>query len=153
MSEYLADPRSPETFESCRLNWTEFDRNGEAVALHRDLLKLRRDHPAFTQQQPRALDGSVLGPEAFVLRFFGDSGDDRLLLVNLGLDLDLRSIPDPLAAPPEGSLWDILWSSEHPSYGGSGTPPIETESGWHLPGHAAVVMAAQRAEKGDDAGT
>jgi maltooligosyltrehalose trehalohydrolase len=153
MSEYLADPRSPETFESCRLDWAEFDRNVEAVALHRDLLQLRRDDPAFARQQPGTLDGAMLGPEAFVLRFFGDAGDDRLLLVNLGLDLDLRSIPDPLVAPPEDSLWYVLWSSEHPSYGGSGTPPIETESGWHLPGHAAVVMAAQRSEKGDDAGT
>ncbi|WP_046862640.1 malto-oligosyltrehalose trehalohydrolase [Microvirga massiliensis] len=153
MSEHLADPRSPETFESCRLDWAEFDRNVEAVALHRDLLKLRRDHSAFARQRPGALDGAVLGSEAFVLRFFGDAGDDRLLLVNLGLDLDLRSIPDPLVAPPEDRLWYVLWSSEHPSYGGSGTPPIETESGWHLPGHAAVVMAAQRFEKGDDAGT
>jgi maltooligosyltrehalose trehalohydrolase len=153
MSEYLADPRSPETFESCRLDWAEFDRNVEAVALHRDLLKLRRDHPAFAQQRLGALDGAVLGPEAFVLRFFGDAEDDCLLLVNLGLDLDLRSIPDPLVAPPEDRLWYVLWSSEHPSYGGSGTPPIETESGWHLPGHTAVVMAAQRSERGNEAGT
>jgi maltooligosyltrehalose trehalohydrolase len=31
----------------------------------------------------------VLGPEAFVLRFFGAHNDDRLLVVNLGSDLHL----------------------------------------------------------------
>jgi maltooligosyltrehalose trehalohydrolase len=151
MSERLADPRSPETFEACRLDWGEFERNAEAVALHRDLLSLRRDDPAFARQQHHALDGAVLGPEAFVLRFFGEHDDDRLLIVNLGPDLYLRSIPDPLVAPPEGHLWQVRWSSEHPVYGGGGTPPIETDEGWHLPGHAAVVMAPGSAEDVTDA--
>ena len=31
--------------------------------------------------------GAVLGAEAFLLRFFGERGDDRLLLINLGIDV------------------------------------------------------------------
>ena len=31
------------------------------------------------------------GRDAFVLRFFGEDGDDRLLVVNLGTDLHLES--------------------------------------------------------------
>ena len=52
------------------------------------------------------VDGAVLGPEAFVLRFFGENGSDRLLLVNLGRDLDLDSAPEPLLAPPAGMRVD-----------------------------------------------
>ena len=66
---------------------------------------------------------------------------DRLLLVNLGRDLDLDAAPEPLLAPPGGCRWTVEWSSESREYDGSGTPPIEDETrGWHLPGHAAVVL-------------
>ena len=109
--------------------------------MHRDLLRLRREDEVFSRQQPRGLDGAVLGPEAFVLRFFGDGGDDRLLLVNFGRDLNLNPAPEPLLAPPEGRLWKVLWSSEDCRYGGSGTPPLETKLNWLIPGHAAVAMA------------
>jgi maltooligosyltrehalose trehalohydrolase len=142
MRERLADPKARETFEACKLDWSERERHEEAVALHRDLLRLRREDPIFAQQRRGAVDGAVLGPEAFLLRFFGRGGDDRLLLVNLGRDFMRRSIPEPLVAPPEGRAWRLLWSSEDPAYGGGGTPPIETDERWRLPGHAAVVLAA-----------
>ena len=105
-------------------------RSGKATrryALHRDLLQLRREDPVFRAQKPRGVDGAVLAPEAFVLRFFGDGGDDRLLLVNLGRDLHLDPAPEPLLAPPENAVWDVLWSSEDPRYGGDGTAPPDTE--------------------------
>jgi maltooligosyltrehalose trehalohydrolase len=110
------------------------------VALHRDLLRLRREEPVFRAQRRGGLDGAVLGPEALVLRFFGTAGDDRLLIVNLGRDLALRPAPEPLLAPPEGMVWEPLWSSEDPRYDGGGTAPLEGEDGWQLPGHAAVVL-------------
>ena len=40
----------------------------------------------------------MLSERAFVLRFFGDNGDDRLLVVNLGYDLYLDVAPEPLLA-------------------------------------------------------
>jgi maltooligosyltrehalose trehalohydrolase len=141
MQARLADPSAPATFAACKLDWDERARNREALALHRDLLGLRRTDPVF-RAQGKGLDGAVLGPEAFLLRFFGEGGDDRLLLVNLGRDLERRSIPDPLVAPPQGRSWALLWSSEDPAYGGGGTPPIEGEA-WRIPGHAAVVLAAR----------
>jgi maltooligosyltrehalose trehalohydrolase len=141
MRRLLHAPEDWNTFAACKLDWSEFERNAHAVALHRDLLRLRREDTVFAQQRQGAVDGSVLGSEAFVLRYFGRD-DDRLLLVNLGRDLERRSIPDPLLAPPEGRGWRLLWSSEHPDYGGSGTPPIETKERWRIPGHAAVVMTS-----------
>jgi maltooligosyltrehalose trehalohydrolase len=139
----VPDPDSPETFERCKLDFSERERHASCYGLHRDLLRLRREDPVF--RSPGWLDGAVLGPEAFVIRFFapfeGDGGGDRLLLVNLGADLDLEPIPEPLLAPLTGLRWEVLWSSEDPRYGGGGAPPPENEEGcWRLPGQAAVVM-------------
>ena len=70
---------------------------------------------------------------------------ERLLVVNFGRDLHLTSAPEPLLAPPENCAWEILWSSEHPQYGGDGTAPLDTELNWTIPGHAAVVLAPKNA--------
>ncbi len=136
----FADPGSEETFNRCKLNFAERECHAEVYRLHRDLLRLRREDAVFRARRPVGVDGAVLGPEAFVLRFFGDDGDDRLLLVNLGLDLHLDPAPEPLLAPPEGKVWGVLWSSEAAEYGGHGTAPPETEENWRIPGHAAVVL-------------
>jgi maltooligosyltrehalose trehalohydrolase len=136
----VPDPESPATFESCKLDLAERQRHAPCYALHRDLLRLRRDDAALGARG--RLDGAVLGPEAFLLRFFAEKpGEDRLLVVNLGMDLGLETVPEPLLAPPAGLRWSVLWSSEEPRYGGSGAPPPEDEHGcWRLPGAAAVVM-------------
>ncbi|MFO1058725.1 MAG: malto-oligosyltrehalose trehalohydrolase [Dongiaceae bacterium] len=143
MQERLPDPEDRATFERCRLDHGECERHREALALHRDLIRLRREDAVLGQVPAGGLDGAVLSQAAFVLRFFGAEGDDRLLLVNLGRDLDLRPAPEPLLAPPEGASWRLLWSSEDPAYGAAGTPPAEGEFGWHLPGNAALVMTAE----------
>lgn len=140
MKERLARPHDEETFLKCKLDFRERESHGEIYEMHGDLLKLRREDKVFSAQRAHGVDGAVLGMEAFVLRFFADGGDDRLLLINLGADLHLNPAPEPLLAPPENSFWKILWSSEDPRYGGSGTAPLETEEGWCVPGHAAVVM-------------
>lgn len=142
----LRDPAAPETFELCKLDFAERKRNEKVYQMHRDLLKLRREDPAFCAQRRGGVDGAVLAEEAFVLRFFGGSADDlnsledRLLVVNLGRDLILNPAPEPLLAPPLEQEWSILWSSEDPWYGGLGTPPIETTENWMIPGHAAIVL-------------
>ena len=149
----LPDPAAPETFGRCKLDLSERGAHREVYELHRDLLRLRRTDAAFSAQEPRGLDGAVLGAEAFVLRFFGRvSDDDRLLVVNLGADLGLNPAPEPLLAPPPGRVWRTLWSSEDYRYGGTGTPPLETRNNWCIPGEAAVALApADPAEAGDPA--
>jgi maltooligosyltrehalose trehalohydrolase len=139
----LDDPGDERTFEKSKLDLSERRRHSAIYEMHRDLLRLRREDSVFGDQGGRAggLDGAVLGGEAFVLRFFGEDNDDRLLLVNLGLDLRLTPAPEPLLAPPEGMEWRLLWSSEDPRYGGLGTPPLDTEKNWLLPGQAAMALA------------
>jgi maltooligosyltrehalose trehalohydrolase len=137
---YLADPGSLNTFERCKIDWSERERHADVYALHVELLRLRREESAFRDGAARRIDGAVLGPEALVLRFFSDDGDDRLLLVNLGRDLHGQIVPEPLLAPPRGCVWETAFSTEHPRYGGGGTAPVETNEGWRIAGHAAVVL-------------
>lgn len=139
-SEDVPDPLDPATFERCQLRFDERRTHAEALALHADLLRLRRADPVFRAQRPGGVEGAVLGPEAFLLRFFGEDADDRLLLVNLGTDLRLDPAPEPLLAPPLGGEWALLWSSEEPRYGGAGTPPALPEGVFSAPGQAALVM-------------
>jgi maltooligosyltrehalose trehalohydrolase len=137
----LPDPADPATFERCKLDFAERERHAGIYAMHVDLLKLRREDPAFSAQRRRGVDGAVLADEAFVLRYFTDGGGDRLLIVNFGGDLHLDPAPEPLLAPPADRRWDVLWSSEDARYGGSGTPALDSEDNWRLPGHAAVALA------------
>jgi maltooligosyltrehalose trehalohydrolase len=137
----LPDPASLATFEQCRLDHGERERNREAWALHRDLNRLRREDPVLRRQGEDGLDGAVLGERAFVIRLFGKDGDDRLIVVNLAADEHLAPAPEPLLAPPEGRLWTVLWSSETQSYGGCETFAPDSADGWRLPGEATVVLA------------
>ncbi|CAO3400132.1 malto-oligosyltrehalose trehalohydrolase [Azospirillum palustre] len=142
MQAALPKPHAEDSFTRCKLNHRERESNAAVWALHRDLLRLRREDSVFAAQRVGGLDGAVLGEEAFVLRFFGEEeGDDRLVLVNLGRDLTLRALADPLLAPPLDGAWTVLWSSEEPAYGGCGTAAVEQPDGaWRLPGHAALVL-------------
>ena len=130
-----------ESFAKSRLDHGERERNAEALALHTDLLALRH-RDGVLGGLARSVDGAVLAPEAFLLRFFGAEAGDRLLLVNLGGDVDLSPVPEPLLAPPEGGRWTLLWSSELPRYGGQGTPAIRLDDVIYLPGYCAVVFTS-----------
>jgi maltooligosyltrehalose trehalohydrolase len=135
----LPDPADPATFIRCKVDFADRTKHGEAYALHEDLLRLRREDPVMRMQGAGGLDGAVLGDDAFLLRFFDDEENDRLLVVNFGRDLHLSPAPEPLLASPADE-WQILWSSEDPNYGGGGTPPLDADENWRLPGHAAVVL-------------
>jgi maltooligosyltrehalose trehalohydrolase len=148
MQARVPSPSNREIFEQSKLDPARREKgvHAEALALHRDLLRLRREDTTLRAGQRRgALDGAVLGPDALVIRWFdpNELGQDRLLLLNLGVELRLGVIAEPLLAPPVENLkWRVLWSSESPQYGGRGTPEPETEAqNWRLTGHAALLMA------------
>jgi maltooligosyltrehalose trehalohydrolase len=138
----LPAPEDPLTFERCKLDLSERERNGAAYAMHRDLLALRRRDPVFGADDVE-IDGAGLGRSAFVLRFFGGPDGDRLLLVNFGSQVRLHIVNEPLLAPPEAQRWRPMWSSDDPRYGGEGAPHIERWSGWIVPGQAAVALTSR----------
>ena len=141
------DPADSRTFVRCKLDWSERRRHADALDLHRDLLRLRREDPVIRTRAPRSLDGAVLGDAAFVLRFFGHDGDDRLLVVNLGGRFHAEPLAEPLVAPPYSRTWTTVLSTESPKYGGWGSPPVETnDDGWWIPAECAVLLAPTHAE-------
>jgi maltooligosyltrehalose trehalohydrolase len=143
MRATLDDPGARSTFEKCKLDPAERERNVGALALHRDLVALRHDDPTVRSQGAHGVDGAVLGPSAFVIRLFGETElADRLLVVNLGGDLTLVPAPEPLLAPPAAACWSLVWSSEHPRYGGHGVSPPDTDDGWRIRGESASLLAA-----------
>lgn len=143
IQQRLPDPGDPRTFERSKLDPSEREKHAEILALHRDLLTMRRDDPVFAAQNAKAIDGAALGPDAFLLRYFGGKNGDRLLLVNFGRDLGLGPIPQPLLAPPAGRQWRMAWSSEDPKYGGFGNPFHEFTDRWILHGECTAVLTSQ----------
>jgi maltooligosyltrehalose trehalohydrolase len=136
-------PDDAATFRRCKLDWRERDAHDRALALHRDLLRLRREDPVL-QAQLATLDGTVMTEQAFAIRYFGGELGDRLLVVNMGRRLHFDPAAEPLLAPPRGQRWVTRWSSEEPCYGGWGTPPVDADgSGWSLPAECAVVLFPQ----------
>jgi len=140
----IADPSDPKTFQRCKLDFSERRKHPEFVALCRDLIRLRREDRNFSRQERGNVDGAVLGPHAFVLRYFGSLGDDRLLVINLGKILPLEVAPEPLLGPAGPGGWRTLWSSEAKRYGGPGEVAVESKTGWRLPTEAAVVLRPRR---------
>jgi maltooligosyltrehalose trehalohydrolase len=140
MQAELVDPCDPDSFRRSKLDFSDRAAHADLYALHRDLLTLRRQDAVFREHDANRLHGASLGSDALLLRFLGPAAQSRLLLVNFGGELCLESISQPLVAPPEGKRWAILWSSEDPRYGGSGTPPLDTSQGWHVPAEAAVAL-------------
>jgi maltooligosyltrehalose trehalohydrolase len=139
--EALDDPGDVKTFERCKLDFRERHTHAAAYALHRDLIRLRRESAAFRSQRWGGIDGAVLSEAAFVLRYFtADPSDTRLVIVNLGPDLNRASFAEPLLAPPDGHDWHLAWSSEHPRYGGGGIGP-RADDQWGIPAQSTTVLA------------
>jgi maltooligosyltrehalose trehalohydrolase len=138
----LAPPEDRGTFERCKLDFAERTKHAEAYTFYRELIRLRRHDPVFGDVSNHRFDGAVLTESAFLLCIFGEDGDDRLVLVNLGPDTRMPRAPEPLLAPPDGRSWGILLSTEDQRFGGAGTPVVEFDGAWQLLGEAAVVLRA-----------
>src|SRR5918993_1190555 len=139
----LPSPVTAETFERSTLDLTEREQQDAALALHMDLIALRRGDPVIGQAAER-VDGAVLASQAFVLRYFGGAAGDRLLIINLGCDLELTPAPEPLIAAGPGGRWRLAWSSEAITYGGQGTPPVDPIGDLRLPGECALLFTSAR---------
>jgi maltooligosyltrehalose trehalohydrolase len=144
-AESFAPCADPATFERCKLDFAERVSHAEMYRLHRDLLKLRSETPAFSQQRSDRMHGAVLSERALALRFLCPAGD-ALLLLNLEEDQELRPVPEPLLAPAARGDFQLLFSSEDPRYGGSGTGSPYQDGIWRLPARSALVFIAPAGE-------
>ena len=137
-------PIMPDTgvsaFTRSKLDLNERKSHAQIYDLHKDLLKLRKDDPVFSMQKPGGMDGAVLAEHAFLLRYFGIGGDDRLVMVNLGPDTPLNPMPEPLLAPPVWGKWELMWSSEDNRYEGRGTRQIDFSKEFFIPSRCVLVF-------------
>jgi maltooligosyltrehalose trehalohydrolase len=139
--ETLADPGDEATFQRCKLVLGERETHATVYAMHRDLIQLRRGDPVFSRPRRGGVDGAVLSTSAFVLRFFTpEHRDDRLLVVNLGAEIDRGSFAEPLLAPPENADWRLIWSSDEAAYGGPGVADLFPDEWWRIPPESALVL-------------
>jgi maltooligosyltrehalose trehalohydrolase len=137
----VEDPGDASTFIRSKLDWSERSAHAETLALHRDLLRLRREDPVIRAPRMHGVDGSVVNDRAFVLRFFGAAHGDRLLVVNLGDRVHADPFAEPLIALGRGKRWRTVFSTEDTKYGGWGSPPIQTaDDGWWLPAECAALL-------------
>ena len=137
---HIPDPCDLATVRRCRLDLGERLRHAPLYRYHRDLIRLRRHDPVVGAQRRDRLDGAVLSERALVIRFFGDGGDDRLFLINVGGDLAYNPAPEPLLAPPTGRSWRLLWSSDDPAYGGPGVVHPCSDHRWVIPSNSAALL-------------
>lgn len=133
----LADPSARDTFQRSKLNFEDRKSNVGIYALHKDLLRIRRDDVAVAGGR---VDGSVLSESVFLIRFFGECGDDRLLLINLGCDFEPRIVPEPLIAPPADAQWKKELSTEDIQYGGGGVYEPCVDGRWRISGECAILL-------------
>ena len=138
-------PHDVANFEQCKLDMSERTRNADFYGMVEFLLKLRREDAIFSKPESYQVDGAVLAPEAFVLRFSAED-EVRLITINLGADLHLAPCPEPLLACPINTKWDQIFSTEAPCFGGSGAPVVCDFGQEYLPAHSAAVLASIRTE-------
>ena len=143
----LPRPADESTFAASKLDLQERETHAQAYALHVDLLALRRGDPVLSRAGCHRPEGAVLDASALLLRYVDCEHGDRLLLVNLGCDLDFTPAREPLIAPPYGQQWRMVWSSEAPEYGGQGTPPLKTDAPWLVPGGCALFFVPEPRRK------
>lgn len=143
MQGEFPDPGDLRSFEAAKLDFSEREKNAPLYRMHKDLIALRRSDAVFANPHRGGVDGAVLSDRAFVLRYFSEMHGDRLMLVNLGIDLHLDPIPEPLLAPMAGGSWRVVFSSEDPRYGGTGTVAPDTHENWRVAGHSAIVLTSE----------
>lgn len=141
----LPDPANPATFTQCKLDHNERVKNQKTLLLYKDLIHLKKSDPVFSKSYALRIDGAVLSPDAFLLRFFSDKAGDRLVILNFGADLHLNPAPEPLLAAGDGLDFELIWSSESLCYGGEGNPPINIPY-WKILGHSVIVLKTVRCE-------
>jgi maltooligosyltrehalose trehalohydrolase len=139
----LPSPSDEQTFQASKLDLSERERHGAAYALHRDLLALRRDDAVLAHAGTYRPEGAILGPRTFLLRYLDRERGDRLLVVNLDVDLDFAPVREPLLAPPRGARWRMAWGSEAPEYGGHGTAPLDVDQHWMMRANSAMFFVSE----------
>ncbi|HEX2079044.1 MAG TPA: malto-oligosyltrehalose trehalohydrolase [Longimicrobium sp.] len=139
--ERIPDPQAASTFERSRLRWDERERMPHAgvLALYRELLALRRAHPALRRRDRDGFAVAALGEHALSLR--RAAGDGAALLLVVSLDGPLSA--DLQAREETRGRWELLLSTEEARFGGEAEGAIarlSPDGRLEMSGAGAVVL-------------
>jgi maltooligosyltrehalose trehalohydrolase len=144
--EKIPDPQAASTFANSRLRWDERERTPHSgiLALYRELLRLRRTHPALRNRTREGFDAVALGEHALAIRRTGEGGSALLLVASFGdaLDVDLSMVPE--TQPGGGGTWELLLSTEEGRFGAETEGEVarlSPQGRLELRGPGAVVLA------------
>lgn len=142
--ERIPDPQAPETFARSKLHWAERERPPHAavLALYRELIAMRRTHPALRRADRDGFAVAALSDHALALRRVAEDGRALLLVVCFdgALTVDLAEREETRA---DGGRWELLLFTEEARFGGEEEGPIATVSPdgrLRMSGPGAVVL-------------
>jgi maltooligosyltrehalose trehalohydrolase len=143
----VPDPQAEATFQRSKLRWEERAEppHDGTLRLYRELLHVRRTHPALRGRSRASFAVAAVGDQTLVLRHSGPAPRDTLLLVlNLRGELRLALGEHPETLAPGDASWSLLLDSEDRRYGGERAARLQSASGTPqqllLDGPAAVVL-------------
>jgi maltooligosyltrehalose trehalohydrolase len=145
--ESIPDPQSPETFRRSKPNPAERALHAPVYELYRELLRLRREDTVLRHGDRRAMRAEAIGAQMLLVhRWHGD--EHRLLVVNFGPSVGIRSATLPALGDLSHSTWEPILATSEPRYGGNGAPCgfLETPDGprFEIPARTAVVFFSHR---------
>lgn len=108
--EAIPDPNAVETFERCRLDWSDLDdeRHRSILEWTRSLIRLRREHPELADGDMDAVDIAYSEDEGWIALRRG-----RVLLA-ANLSGEPRTIEEPMLPAPDGDAqraWNVLMTT------------------------------------------
>ena len=144
--ELVPDPQARATFEESKLRWDERMEPPHAgvLRLYRDLIGLRRRHPALRERGRDSFSVLALSESALALRRQGPTPQGTLLIIvnlrnTLRLDLPARAE----TSPPAGRRWAPLLDTQDERYGGPGAAQLMQQATMlAMDGPGAVVLEA-----------
>jgi maltooligosyltrehalose trehalohydrolase len=142
--ERIPDPQAKDTFLRSKLRWEERDDppHRGIYALYRELLAMRRSHPALRSSDRKHFTASAINEHALALRRGSPGGGDAILLV-VGFRGDLSFRPDDVSAtrPPRGRHWVTHLTTEAERFGGAGSEAeLGSDGLLSVPSPGAIVL-------------
>jgi maltooligosyltrehalose trehalohydrolase len=131
------DPQSPETFASAILQWDhrKEGRHAQMLAFYRELLRLRREHPALARLEKTHTSVSWLAQDRVLAMERWSDGAHLAVLMGLS-DQEL-----PVTMPP--GPWRLVLHSGETRWGGLATAAPRTFAGDEsvtIPAHTVIVI-------------
>jgi maltooligosyltrehalose trehalohydrolase len=140
LRERIPDPQAEETFRRSILDWTEREcvPHAGVFLLYRELLQLRRTHPALRARVRDTWTAEACGDRTIALLRMSAS-EDLLLVMHVG-DAGTVELP-AMPGDRTDACWDIMLHTEEARFGGSDAAPTLTAGlRLRLPSPSSVLL-------------